>query len=493
MHKVEKFVVMDEKITPLTTEYGDLFMYEVIIVRPSRDTMLPITPTDRRPNPSDSQAISNVSERLIEYIRFLVRLSSKLFLRRVTLSITKQNDEDQEILSLEIFPDMTLDTVRSSVQAETGIDPRSQHLYHNGRLITDSSKTMEELQIGDGEMLALHVRSSRSNAGAGPSNPGRQQREQQGSAALDHDPEVMRLTILGNPATRALIQQNNPQLAAVLDDPVAFRNMISGDRDRERRERAERQRAIQALNDDPFNVESQAKIEEMIRQECVQENLQINGNKVQALVDSGAQVTIMSPACAEACGIMRLVDTRFSGIARGVGTANIIGRVHTAPIKIGSLHLPCSFTVMEGKAVDLLLGIDMLKRYQACIDLMKNKLVIQGQEIDFLGEADIPRQLEEQILDEPTISGPGGTTIGARSGAIRAPAATGSSAGAADPVSATPAPSAPAPAQASAPAYPQEHIDTLMGLGFTREKAIEALRSTDGNLEYAANYLYQQL
>uniref|UniRef100_L7J119 DNA damage-inducible protein 1 n=1 Tax=Pyricularia oryzae (strain P131) TaxID=1143193 RepID=L7J119_PYRO1 len=457
MHKVEKFVVMDEKITPLTTEYGDLFMYEVIIVRPSRDTMLPIRGM------------------------------------RVTLSITKQNDEDQEILSLEIFPDMTLDTVRSSVQAETGIDPRSQHLYHNGRLITDSSKTMEELQIGDGEMLALHVRSSRSNAGAGPSNPGRQQREQQGSAALDHDPEVMRLTILGNPATRALIQQNNPQLAAVLDDPVAFRNMISGDRDRERRERAERQRAIQALNDDPFNVESQAKIEEMIRQECVQENLQINGNKVQALVDSGAQVTIMSPACAEACGIMRLVDTRFSGIARGVGTANIIGRVHTAPIKIGSLHLPCSFTVMEGKAVDLLLGIDMLKRYQACIDLMKNKLVIQGQEIDFLGEADIPRQLEEQILDEPTISGPGGTTIGARSGAIRAPAATGSSAGAADPVSATPAPSAPAPAQASAPAYPQEHIDTLMGLGFTREKAIEALRSTDGNLEYAANYLYQQL
>ncbi|KAL5933287.1 DNA damage-inducible protein 1 [Pyricularia oryzae] len=448
------------------------------------------------------------------YIIFMYETRPPTITMRVTLSITKQNDEDQEILSLEIFPDMTLDTVRSSVQAETGIDPRSQHLYHNGRLITDSSKTMEELQIGDGEMLALHVRSSRSNAGAGPSNPGRQQREQQGSAALDHDPEVMRLTILGNPATRALIQQNNPQLAAVLDDPVAFRNMISGDRDRERRERAERQRAIQALNDDPFNVESQAKIEEMIRQECVQENLQsamehtpevfgqvhllycnveVNGNKVQALVDSGAQVTIMSPACAEACGIMRLVDTRFSGIARGVGTANIIGRVHTAPIKIGSLHLPCSFTVMEGKAVDLLLGIDMLKRYQACIDLMKNKLVIQGQEIDFLGEADIPRQLEEQILDEPTISGPGGTTIGARSGAIRAPAATGSSAGAADPVSATPAPSAPAPAQASAPAYPQEHIDTLMGLGFTREKAIEALRSTDGNLEYAANYLYQQL
>ena len=32
-------------------------------------------------------------------------------------------------------------------------------------------------------------------------------------------------------------------------------------------------------------------------------------------MDSGAQMTIMSKACAERTGLMRLLDTRFSGMA----------------------------------------------------------------------------------------------------------------------------------------------------------------------------------
>lgn len=41
---------------------------------------------------------------------------------------------------------------------------------------------------------------------------------------------------------------------------------------------------------------------------------------------TGAQVTIMSKNCAEKCEIMRLMDNRFAGTARGVGVQKISGK-----------------------------------------------------------------------------------------------------------------------------------------------------------------------
>ncbi|GAW12133.1 hypothetical protein ANO14919_014910 [Xylariales sp. No.14919] len=401
---------------------------------------------------------------------------------QITLSVNNPEVEEQELrlVTLGVYPEMTIEVLRSSIEAE-GIPAPAQHLYHNGQLITDNTKTLQELQIADGDMLALHVRDMR---GSGVDPGHREQAPRRRPAAgpaggagapLAQDPELIRLQVLGDPALRAQLQRLNPALAA-------------------------------------------ARIEEMIRQESVVENLQnamehnpesfgrvhllyidvkVNGFKVKALVDSGAQATIMSPSCAEQCNIMRLVDRRFAGVARGVGTANIIGRVHSTILQVGSKHLHCAFTVMEGKAVDLLLGLDILKGHQATIDLARNRLIIQGEEVEFLGESDIPKETEDAVNDEPTVPGPGGTTIGARSGAVTGPASAAPnppSSSAPTPSSSRPTAQPPAASTIPPPSqrtFPESDIDKLLALGFNRQAAINALQATDGNVEYAAGLLFQ--
>ena len=219
---------------------------------------------------------------------------------------------------------------------------------------------------------------------------------------------------------------------------------------------------------------------------------EVNGHKVKAFVDSGAQATIMSPSCAEKCGIMRLIDNRYAGIARGVGTAKIIGRVHSAQIKIGKMFLPCAFTVMEGKDVDLLLGLDMLKRHQVSIDLRKNKLCFEDEEVPFLGEADSPRGAEITGSSEPTIKGPAGTKVGGITGAVMPtsePSGPSTTPQPRESVASSSATSQPTQPQSTS-RYPQSDIDQLMSMGFSKEEAIGALDLAGGNLEMAAGILY---
>lgn len=175
---------------------------------------------------------------------------------------------------------------------------------------------------------------------------------------------------------------------------------------------------------------------------------------------------------------MHLLDQRFQGVAKGVGTAKILGRVHSAQIKVGSQFLHCSFTVMEGKDVDLLFGLDMLKRHLMyyfigrkcrCIDLQKNVLRIQDEEVSFLPEHELPENARTPVV-EATDS---------------LPNEPGSSA---PPKSGAPKPSATSSAEKSNK-FPESAIKGLMDIGVSRAEAIAALEASEGDVDVAAGML----
>ena len=233
----------------------------------------------------------------------------------------------------------------------------------------------------------------------------------------------------------------------------------------------------------------------------------VNGVHIKAFVDSGAQATIMSGSCAERTGLMRLIDKRFAGVARGVGTAPILGRVHVAILSVANIALHCSFTVMEGKDVDLLLGLDMLKRHRACINLKKNVLEISDTEVPFLPESELPSSTGV-LGKEPVIDGPGGTKIGGRSGAIVPPdeersasasAAAGQSSAAGPSAGRAAGQAAAARAGSSAPPsrgpakreFPRSSIEAVMSIsGVSEEEAKQALSAANGNVEGAVGMFF---
>jgi len=244
------------------------------------------------------------------------------------------------------------------------------------------------------------------------------------------DPAVFRSMVLADSNLLTQLLNNDKILAeAVLSEDDTLLTALLQERERQKNEiERRRNQEIDQINSNLYSADAQAVIEEKIRSENVKHNIEsamehhpesfgrvymlyipceVNGHPVQAFVDSGAQQTIMSVECAKRCGVMRLVDTRFSGVAQGVGTAPIIGRVHLAPIKIGNSFFPCSFTIIDNQKqnLDFLLGLDMLKRHQCCVDLRNDLLRIGDEEIQFLPESsimekpdNISQEDEERVL-----------------------------------------------------------------------------------------------
>ncbi|XP_036901053.1 regulatory solute carrier protein family 1 member 1 isoform X2 [Sturnira hondurensis] len=351
-----------------------------------------------------------------------------------------RRDLSEVTFSLQVDADFELHNFRALCELESGIPAAESQIVYAERPLTDNHRSLASYGLKDGDVVILRQKETADprppvqfpnlpridfRSIAVPGTSGARQRQPPGAQqphsspgdlasspqGLDN-PALLRDMLLANPHELSLLKERNPPLADALlsgDLEKFSRVLVEQQQDRARRE----QERIRLFSADPFDLEAQAKIEEDIRQQNIEENMtiameeapesfgqvvmlyincKVNGHPVKAFVDSGAQMTIMSQACAERCNIMRLVDRRWAGIAKGVGTQKIIGRVHLAQVQIEGDFLACSFSILEEQPMDMLLGLDMLKRHQCSIDLKKNVLVIgtTGSQTTFLPEGELP-------------------------------------------------------------------------------------------------------
>lgn len=172
------------------------------------------------------------------------------------------------------------------------------------------------------------------------------------SSILHRKPEELIALCTSQPSVLEQLQRSEPDIAIAIanKDILKIRSLQMARHLRESRLKYEQERSM-LMN--PDDEDAQKQIEERIRLGNIQENMEyayenfpesygsitmlyvhaeLNSVPIKAFVDSGAQATVMSGSFAKRCNLMRLVDTRYHGEVRGVGSSRIIGKIHITQV-----------------------------------------------------------------------------------------------------------------------------------------------------------------
>lgn len=199
--------------------------------------------------------------------------------RIITISITAPKGAiEQDLITIDVGQEITIADLKAVIQGDTNVEPPLQTLFHNNVQLLDDSKTLEQCQIQEDAMLGMlveHTDEDAQSASHGQSSRGGQQPDQsQPARGTESNVETLRLQALGTPQVLASIRAQKPELADAVTDPLRFQQVWQSLQRLQRDSEAENQRELALLNADPFNEETQKKIEEIIRTERVMENVQ---------------------------------------------------------------------------------------------------------------------------------------------------------------------------------------------------------------------------
>lgn len=313
------------------------------------------------------------------------------------LLINLENTED--FREFEFSEADTLETLKYICEAEYSIHFIEQQILHNGSIVSNDHETLQNLNIRENDMITLRKNRKSKNLNLSANNPTTNTNNFSDlGSVFDNTMKILKnnknipssnqnnFGYNRNPIEFSNFSQdqrvkaemknikdlylNNPDQLNYLfsTDQKLAEMIVSGDENKleeliknrineiDKKKQQEYSQYLKLANSDPNDHDAQLKIEEMIKMKNIEENLtmaqeylpesfghinmlfiniEINKCKMVGLVDTGAQTTIISEDLARKCGLFNLCDTRFHGIAKGVGVSKIVGVIHAAQIKVG--------------------------------------------------------------------------------------------------------------------------------------------------------------
>jgi DNA damage-inducible protein 1 len=491
----------------------------------------------------------------------------------VTFVIQKAGAPEALTIPVKLNKDATTQDMQILIQSLAGIQPSSQRLLYNGSVLAPTLSLLAAGVSRHDLIQVLEVNSSRNVQQAVMPRPRVQPRSAGLGLQAPQMPQLYRMTPqqfttrVHQMGFLPRLLQMDPELGntVLTSDMVTLGRILSEKKAKVQKDIDEYYDLIRRAREDEFNPEIQMKLKEAIDKANVHQNyeiamqempeafgrvvmlyvpVEVSGHKTIAFIDSGAQMTIMSKPLAQKCGLLRLMDERWKGKAVGVGTAPILGRIHLTQLKFGSMYLQTSISILEDQKLDLIFGLDMLRRWQAVIDLKEQCLRIGNESIKFLQETDIPHLRQQNLhsaemtVVHESVNGTNRPTANQRptterkehmdidevkapmqsvSSTAENPLPTARLVSVPDAISSNPRqlPSLPPPPLSTAetpvpqhanpssallesnqsnrpmPTFPENHIAQLVAMGFTRQRVIQILEATGGNVVQAANLLFE--
>ncbi|CAE8721856.1 unnamed protein product [Polarella glacialis] len=306
---------------------------------------------------------------------------------------------------LEVDPDLPLDVVRTQAASLLELDADPVFVLR-GRVLPpeEGDRPLREFGLQDGNLLVALIKGAHHSREESEAQAFSEQGENRTEAGRTPGSVDHVLTAVTLPSSLPSSSARHD----VVDADAEFALQLQADED----ERVARR--FQEEVDGEIAMEEQAKhslgearvaeIKAVPRLCHVRGDIAACGTWIPLMVDTGAQMSVLSSNLAGRLGLLDKVDRTSAGVAGGIGGGSrVLGKLRNVGVRFGELELAVDFAVLDGSQLPspnlAILGLDQLAVHHMVVDLNTRTLLIGGVDgypVKMLEDNEVP---EEMRLD----------------------------------------------------------------------------------------------